>query len=219
MDDAVRFCSGAKELDRFVDVLRSNFNCQGHLFPRGGPDHVKYAISLLDAWSNLQNPTLRQTAMTDPSEWAGNSAADSDPCLQDLDLFPQEMAKVYGDKDRRRVAVITLIQGYIQLPHKLVRAYANRLNANWRQAGRNLQKHEEVLYDIAWAGLRNSLKNIIGTMTHACGRFDTLEEIFVKAAASEDTHDEKKKPQQQQQQQQQQKQQTQPTDSSSNGAK
>jgi hypothetical protein len=88
-------------------------------------------------------------AMTDPLEWVGDLSAESDPCLQDFDLFSQEMAKVYGDKDRGRVAVITLMQRYIQLPQESVRAYANRLKANWRQAGWNLQKHEEVLYYIA----------------------------------------------------------------------
>ena len=129
-------------------------------------------------------------------------SAESDPCLQDFNLFSQEMAKVYGDKDRRRVAVIMLIQGYIQLPQELVRAYANCLKANWRQAGWNLQKYEEVLYDIAWTGLCNSLKNNVGPMAPACGRFGTLAGFFDKAAASEVTHVENKKPQQQQQQQQ-----------------
>jgi len=207
MVDPVRFCGGAKELDRFLDALCSNFNSHSHLFPRGGPDHVKYAISLLDAWSNHQNPTLIQTAMTDQSEWAGDLSAESDPCLQDFDLFSQEMPKVYGDQDRRHVAVITLMQGYIQLPHELVRAYANSLKANWRQAGWNLQKQEEVLYDIAWAGLGNCIQNKVGPMMPACGRFDNLDQFFHKAAASEVTHVENKKPQQQQQQQQQQHQQ------------
>jgi hypothetical protein len=110
------------------------------------------------------------------------------------------------------------MQGYIQLPQESVRAYANHLKANWRQAGWNLQKHEQVLYDIACAGLRNSLKNKVGLMTPACGRFDTLDEFFDKAAASELTHVENKKPQQQQQQQQKQ-QQKQPTGSSSKGGK
>jgi hypothetical protein len=49
MVDPVRYCGGPKELDRFLDALHSNFTSHGHLFPRGGPDHVKYAISLLDA--------------------------------------------------------------------------------------------------------------------------------------------------------------------------
>jgi hypothetical protein len=157
--------------------------------------------------------------MTDPLEWACDLCAGSDPCLQDFDLFSQQMAKVYGDKDRRRVGVITLMQKYIQLRQESVRAYANRVKANWKQAGWNLQKNEEVLYDIAWAALRNSLKNNVGPRTPACGRFDTLDEFLDKAAASEVTHVENMKPQQQQQKQQQQRQQKQPTDSSSKGGK
>jgi len=219
MVDPVRYCSGVKELDRFLDALHSKFNSHGHLFTHGGPDHVQYAISLLDAWSNHQNPALRQMAMTDPSEWAGDLSAQSGTCLQDFDRFSQVMAKVNGDKDRRRVAVITLMQQYIQLPQESVRAYVNRVKANWRQAGWNLQRHEEVLYDIAWAGLRNSLKNKVGPMTPACSRFDSLDKLFHKAAASEVTHVENKKPQLQQQPQQQQQQQKQPMDSSSKGGK
>jgi len=92
MFDPIRYCGGAKELDRCLDALPSNFNSHGHLFPRGGPDHVQYAISVLDAWSNHQNPALRQTAMTDPSEWAGDLSAVSGPCLQAFDLFSQEIA-------------------------------------------------------------------------------------------------------------------------------
>jgi len=95
------------------------------------------------------------------------------------------MAKVYGDNDQRRVAVITLMQEYIQLPQESVTVYANRVKANWRQGGWNLQKHEEVLYDIACAGPHNSLKNKVGPMTPACCRFDSLDELFHKAAASE----------------------------------
>jgi len=107
--DPGRFCSGAKELDQVLDVLHSNFNSHGHLIPCGGPNHVKYVISLLDAWMNHQNPTLRPTVMIDPSEWAGDLSADSDPCLQEFDLCSQQVAKVYGKKDRWHVAVITLM--------------------------------------------------------------------------------------------------------------
>jgi len=110
------------------------------------------------------------------------------------------------------------MQPYIQLAQESVRAYANHVKANWNQPGWNLQKHEEVLYDIAWAGLRNSLKNNVGSMTPTCGRFDTLDEFFDQAVASDVTHVKNKKPQQQQQQQQQH-QQKQPMDSSSKGGK
>jgi len=97
------------------------------------------------------------------------------------------MAKVYGDKDRRGVAVITLMLGYIQLPQELVRAYPNHLKANWRQAGWNVPKHEEVLYAIAWAGLHNSLKDKVRPMSPTCGRFDTLDKYIHVAATSEAT--------------------------------
>jgi hypothetical protein len=110
------------------------------------------------------------------------------------------------------------MQEYIQLPEELVRDYANRLKANWREAGWILQKHEEVIYDIAWAILRNFLKNKVGPMTPTCCRFDNMHEFFDKAAGSQVTHVENKKPQELQQQQQQQPQ-KQPTDSFSKGGK
>jgi len=78
MVDPVRFRDGGKELDRFLDALRWNFNTHGNLFQHGGPDPITYAISLPDAWLNHQNLTLRQTAMTDHSDWAGNLSAESD---------------------------------------------------------------------------------------------------------------------------------------------
>jgi hypothetical protein len=147
--DSVRFCGGAKELHGFLDALCSNFNSHGHRCPRSRPDHVKYTISLLDACSNHQNSTRRQMAMSDRLAWAGDLSAEFNPCLQNFALCSPQLAKVYGDKDRRRVAVLTVMQGYIQLGQESVRAYMNRLKANWRQVGCNLQKHEEFLYDIA----------------------------------------------------------------------
>jgi len=125
------------------------------------------------------------------------------------------MGKVYGDKDRQHIAVMTPIQEYLQLPQELFRAYANHLKANQWHAGWNLQNHEDVLYDSAWAGLRNCLKNKVGPLTPTCRRLDTFDQILDKAAASEVTHVENMKPQQQQQQQPHQQQQKQPTDSSS----
>jgi len=156
--------------------------------------------------------------MPDPAEWAGDLSAESGSCLLDFDLFLQEMAKVYGDKDRRCVAVITLMQESIQLPEESVRAYTNRVKAIGRQAGCNPLKHDDVLYYIAWAGLRYGVKNTVGPMTPACAEFDSLKELLDKAEPSEVTHVEHKMPLQQQEQQQQQ-QQKQPIDSSSTGGK
>jgi hypothetical protein len=188
MVSPMRFCGRAKELDKFLDALRSNFNSHKHLFPRGGPDQVHYAISLLDSWSNHSDPTQRQTSMTDPSEWASDLRADSDPCLEDFDLFAEEIYRIYGDKDRRNRAVMKMLDEYIQLPNEPVRTYANRIKANWRQAGWNLPELEIARYDMAWGGLRHHLKNKIGPMTPKSGRFESIEELFDKAAASEVVH-------------------------------
>ena len=64
-----RYCGGAKELDIFLDTLRSNFQSHAHLFPHGDPDKVKYAASLLTTWNNHPEPSQRQTQMTDPVGW------------------------------------------------------------------------------------------------------------------------------------------------------
>jgi len=114
--DPVRYCGSAKELDHFLYPLCSNFNSDGHLFPCGGPDRVKDAISLLDALSNYQKLALSEMVMRDISEWPGNLPMDSDRCLQAFDLYSQEMVKVYGAKNKCRMAVIRVVQEYILLP-------------------------------------------------------------------------------------------------------
>jgi len=172
MVDCGWFCGSAQELNWCLDELHWNFNSQGHQFPCVGPCHVLYTIPLLDACRNHQNTALRQPWMTDPSEWAGDLSVESDPCLQYFNLFSQWLGKVYGDNNWHRVAVRTLMQGYRQPPPQSVRAYANCLNAKWRQAGWDLHQHEEVHSDIAWAGLRNCPKNQVRPLMITCTRFE-----------------------------------------------
>jgi len=92
------------------------------------------------------------------------------------------------------------------------------VKTNWRQDGWNLQTHDEVLYNIACAGLLNSPRDKVGPMMPTCGRFDSLDYFFDIAAVPEVTHVEIKTPHQLQHQLQQE-QQKQPTDSSSKGRK
>ena len=224
MVDVVWYRGSGNELDLIINELYSNFNSHRHLFPPSGPDHINYVISLLHTCSNDQNATLQQTAMPYHSKWACDISVDSNPCTKYFELISQEIATVDQDNDRRRMAVIRLMQEYKRLQQESVRAYGNCLKANWRQAGSYPQKHEEDLYDIALAGLPNSLKIKVGQMSPACGRVDSFDIIFDKAMASEVTHVENTKPQQQQhrqqeQQQQQQQQQKQSADSSSKGVK
>jgi len=56
MVDHIWYYASAKDLVQFLDALCLNCNSHGHLFPQGGPNHDKYAICLLEASSDHQNP-------------------------------------------------------------------------------------------------------------------------------------------------------------------
>jgi hypothetical protein len=100
MLDPLRYCGGAKELDKFLKTLRSNFASHKHLFPRGDPDQVKYAVSFLDTWNNHPDTTQRQTESTDSSQWASDLREAKDLCLENFELFANELQKMYGARDR-----------------------------------------------------------------------------------------------------------------------
>jgi hypothetical protein len=86
---------------RNIETLRSNFASHKHLFPRGDPDQVKYAVSFLDTLNNHPDMTQRQMENTDPAEWDSDLREAKDPCLDDLELFVNKLQKMYVDKDRR----------------------------------------------------------------------------------------------------------------------
>jgi hypothetical protein len=52
------------------------------------------------------------------------------------------------------------------------------VKANWRQAGWNQQKHDEVLYVTAGAGLSNTHNNNVEPMKRSGGRFDSFDKLF-----------------------------------------
>jgi hypothetical protein len=89
--------------------------------------------------------TQRQTENTDQAEWASDLREAQVPCLDDLELFANELQKIYGDKDRRLNSAMKSMQEYQQLPNEAIPVYANRLKANWRRASWNLLTHEVVL--------------------------------------------------------------------------
>jgi len=97
-----------------------NLNSHNYVLACSGQYYVKYTISLLDARHNHQNTALRQIAMTDPSERPGNLTVESEPCLQEYNLHSEEMPKIYSDRDRYHVAVITMGQEYLELQHTSV---------------------------------------------------------------------------------------------------
>jgi hypothetical protein len=158
MVDPLRYCGGVKKLDTFLERDWSNFASHKLLFPRRDPDQVWYAVSFLDTWNNHPDITQRQTENTDPAEWAGDLREAKDPCLDDFELFANELQKRYGGTDKRLNSTTKAMHEYQQLPNEVIRVYANRLNATWRRAGWNQIMHEVVPYDMAWAGLRHKLE-------------------------------------------------------------
>jgi len=130
---------------------------------------------------------------TDPSEWARDLRDEALPCLEDLELFTEELMKMYGDKDRRLNSAMKAMQEYQQLSNESVRVYANRMKANWRRAGWNLITPNVVLYDMAWSGLRYALKtNVRPWIPKDKDRFETLDELFDCAAPSESKPEQQK---------------------------
>jgi hypothetical protein len=86
MADPLRYCGGAKELDKFLESLRSNIASHKHLYPRGDPDQVKHAVSFSTPGITTQiRLSERRKIRTHPSGLA----------------FTNELQKMYGDKDRR----------------------------------------------------------------------------------------------------------------------
>ena len=182
--DPLGYCGGAKELDKFLETLRSNFAWHNHLFPRGDPDKVKYAVSFLDTWDNHPDLAQRQTDNTDTSEWASDLHEAKDPCLENFELLTNDLQQIYGDTDRGLISATTAMQEYQQLPNEPVRVCVNRSKRNWRRAGWTLITHEVVLYNLAWAGLRQTLKTQVRPwIPSGKDRFDTLDQLFVCAAA------------------------------------
>jgi len=81
------YYGGAKDLDNFLDTLKSNFQSHVDLFPHGAPDKVQYAASLLSTWNNHPDWARRQTRITYPVELLRDLRSNSDPCLKYFEAF------------------------------------------------------------------------------------------------------------------------------------
>jgi hypothetical protein len=57
MVNPIGYCDGENELHEILKTLWSNFACHKHLFPRGNPEQVKYAVSFLDCGKKLPHMT------------------------------------------------------------------------------------------------------------------------------------------------------------------
>jgi hypothetical protein len=47
---SAQYCGGAKELDKFLETLRSHFASHKDLFPRGDSEQVKQKIPIHPSW-------------------------------------------------------------------------------------------------------------------------------------------------------------------------
>jgi hypothetical protein len=197
------YCSGAKQLDNFLDTLRSNYQSHAHIFRHGDPDKVKYSASLLTTWNNDPDPAQRQTLIADPVKWLRDLRRDSDPCLEGFDPFSEEMQMLYGNKDRKLNAAIQSMPDLLRSANELVRIDDNQVKANRTTAGW-FAKENKNLYEIAWSGVRTGLISKIKLFTPKKRRFHSMEELFDRAANAQVKPDSNKlQPEQLQQQQRQ----------------
>jgi hypothetical protein len=187
MVNPAHYCGGVRELDWFLDDLRSNFRSHAHIFPRGGPDHVMYALQFLGKWGSHSDPAQRQTKMTDPVRWGISLFSGNHQCLHDFSLFEKEILRMYGDNESELHAAQRAIQECMQCEDETVSAYALRIRAKWSEAGwigsGVVAADSRILYDLAWVGLREDIKERAKIfVTGNNGRFKSIDEMFDIAA-------------------------------------
>jgi hypothetical protein len=179
------YCGGARELETFLGSHRSNFRTHNHIFSGGDTDKVQYALDHLGSWANHTDDTLRRTTMTNPVTWGHDRLTDDHPCIHHLELLINEIQKQYGDKDRRQnsstQAYHEMMHGY-HSPDENVRAYADRLRRTRRESGWDEEHHKIMLYNVVWAGLKPYLWPKLGPFTKVNGRFDSIDQLFNRAA-------------------------------------
>ena len=128
---------------------------------------------------------MQKTTMIDPITWGQDLQKNNSPCLNNLDLFVAEIQRMYGDKDRRldvtRKPFYEFQQGYHNADGN-IRAYANCLRCNWREAVLNELQFQPMLYDMVWAGLMANLLPKLKPFTKENGKFNSIEEHFDRAA-------------------------------------
>lgn len=183
-----KYCGGAKELDLFIAAIRANFEAHRRQFPTEATK-ITYAINLLSTWASHPDPQQRRTNFTDPITFGQELRLSNHQCLHDFQLFAAEMTRFFGSKERRWEALGRLIKEVDQGADEPVRIWAQRITANWREAGWKdsgvADDRADILYHLAWLRLRPYLRARIYPLVDESGRFSSVEELFDKAAAAE----------------------------------
>jgi len=128
---------------------------------------------------------MQKTSMIDPITLDQDLQKNNWTCLHDFDLFIEEIQMMYGDMDRglnvARKSYYDIPQGYYNT-NKNLRAYANRLRRNWREAEWDKVQFPLMVYNMVWAGLKADLLPKLKPFTKANWKFNTIDELFDCAA-------------------------------------
>jgi len=123
--------------------------------------------------------------MINPITWGHDLLTNNSPCIHDFDLFVSKIQKMYGDMDRKLNAGTRLYlefrQGHHD-PNESVRAYANQLRRNWKEAGWDEEQQKLSCYHMICAGLKPELHPTVRPITNEDGMFDSIDELFDRAA-------------------------------------
>jgi hypothetical protein len=105
--------------------------------------------------------------------------------VEDFNLLTTELRKMYDDQAQElnaaSPAYYVFPEGY-QDPNDSVRAYANWIGRNWRDAGSDEQRRQQMLYRMIWLGLREYQLPKIKPFTNESGRIFNINELFDCAA-------------------------------------
>ena len=189
MQDPPRYNGGHKELKRFLQALRANFASHSHLFPKGGPDHVQYAVTRLGTWKAHSNPTQRNLGIIDPLEWAEDLLSTNPECGEDFKLFAEELTNFFGDPDAARKAELQLLEAR-QRQGEPIRRYGQRLEAIFKETRLGSQKSPITSEDVYHLLLRNSMDQSLLWRTRATsntkdGSFLSSKQLIERATMIE----------------------------------
>jgi hypothetical protein len=175
-----QYCGGAQELETYLGSLRSNFRTHKLLF-HDATEKVQYAVDHLGSWAYHCDRDMQKTTMIDPITWGQDLHKNNSTCLHDFNLFFGEIQKMFSDKDRRlnmvKKSFYHCPQGYYNA-NENIRAYANRLQRNWREAEWDEVQFQPMLYDMVWGGLKADLQPKLKPFTQANGKFNSIDKLF-----------------------------------------
>jgi hypothetical protein len=131
-----RYCRGAQELETYLGSLQWNFWTHKHLF-HDNTYKVQYALDHIGSWTYHSDCDMQKTTMIDPTIWGQDLPQNNSSCLHHFDFFVRETQTIYGDKEWTLYVVRKSFYDFPQAYYNAnenVRAYANRLLRNWREA-------------------------------------------------------------------------------------